>query len=231
MRDSDLRDIINHMNDEESQMLIIKRELINNIEVAKYWSINPVNSKITSRETSKLIFFIKESEKYIGIIYYMGNDFHIYMLEEHRNNRHMTNAFQDVVIPYLFDVLEKDKLVLTSDITQVGDDNFLFVEKLAKKLGFEKQKEENTAIAHYSLKQSDYKFARINLIDLEGKNHSMTAEHLGTLKDEISFASRILLKISDEMNMYFNNDADLKELSDNVGDYIGKIDDLYFENR
>ncbi len=225
MTNKDLEDLINKMNNHEDSHLIFPKKLNENVEVAIVWPEEPKLKEVSIDTGSHRCFFIKNPEKYIGIISDMGNDLHTYMSPEYRKQGYMTKALEESVLPYIFEELEREEQILTTSLPNTDQESFNSINNIAKKLGFTTVSD-NSKSKTFILHRNNFDFTKRKITK---SNYPMDEERMNQLRKEVFLAYRMLHKISDELLMKFDDDRDLSDTVKLVRRYTQKIDNLYFD--
>lgn len=197
------------LNEDDVSDNIITKQLAKNIEIAKVWDLEENNSI-----KPRTFFLIKNKKEYVSAILLMFDDLHWFVHPKHRGKGYLSKALKEVVLPYIFDVLEQDEQKITINNFEIGIDNYKSSEKVALSAGFKKIDDINFIINASDVKESFISDELVykGLNDLEIKNivNELTsiAKRLEQLHTKIEYAYGC------KMQEYTNNT--LKELSSKV---------------
>lgn len=200
MSHDQLQKYIDQLNGGLNEATIYKRQISDRVDVAKVY---PEKMKRDSNVSPYTIFFIRnESKEYVGAILDMCIDLHWYIAEKHRGNQHLTTALREAILPYIFTKFRRGE----QEITIKGD----FYEQsrsVAIGLGFKQEGESGK----FKLLNEDFDLSndKRKEIDLE-----IDLERIAVLCNKISLAHSELRKISDELLMSYDYDADLSEIAE-----------------
>jgi hypothetical protein len=226
MTEKEIRKFIVQLNNGKANESIFTRKICKNVDVAKVWSEQPkITDAIIGNYSSYRFFFIKnEINEYVGAVLDMYQDLHWYILPKNRKQGYLTTALKESILPYLF-YDERESQRITIDKNAIGENNYLSSKNVALKLGF---KPINDCETEFELKQTDFNWDDENLKEI---NSEINSGRFKQLKKRAFFAFKTLYKISDELLMAVDDDKDLKEVADEVRNYIWKIEDLELENK
>ena len=223
MRKEEIKRYIDRLNNKEHKETIFLREINDLVEVAKVWEKEP--ESMTDIHSYKFFFIKNDDNKYVGAVLDMHRDLHWYILEEERKKGHLTKSLREAIIPYLFyDDYEERKVQRITIDSGMSELNYSNSKKVAKRLGFKPTNQEQT---EFELKKDDFdwKFER-----LEERNGTISKDRFKELRNRLALSYGQLLKISDELLMAYNDDKELKELTQKVKYFDIKIQDIEWEN-
>lgn len=226
MTEKEIRKYIDRLNNGKGSESIFTRQISKTVDVAKVWTEQPkMTDSIIGNFGSYRFFFIKnEINKYVGAVLDMYQDLHWYVIPKSRKQGYLTTALKESILPYLF-YEERDSQRITIDKNAIGKKNYLKSKNVALKLGF---KSINNSETEFELKQSDFNWNYENLKEI---NSEINSERFEQLRKRAFYAFKTLYKISDELQMKFDDDKELKEVADEVRKYTWKIEDLEWENK
>lgn len=229
MSEKEIKKYIRRINQNKGSESIFTRELNKEVEIARVWSKQPkLNDEIEGDFSSYIsnFFFIKNKDgKCIGAVVDMIQDLHWYILKDYRKQGHLTRALQSSIIPYIF--YEENKRSVQKITIEKGIElkNYKNSKKVAMNLGFKPTNYEET---EFELNVNDFNWEFDNINE---KNKGVSNERLEVLRKKSAYAYKILLKISDELIMSYDNDKGLSEVAKKVCSYQWKIEDINYENK
>lgn len=101
MTDDTIENLIDSLNDKQTNELIFLSELSGNVLYARVWLHDPKGG--IGNEGSYPFYFIRDDEcTYVGAVLDMVSDLHIFVKEKYRKRGHLSQAMNQVVFPYLF---------------------------------------------------------------------------------------------------------------------------------
>uniref|UniRef100_UPI0040491B50 GNAT family N-acetyltransferase n=1 Tax=Fulvivirga sp. TaxID=1931237 RepID=UPI0040491B50 len=215
---------IKRLNSKRNSELTFTRKISDIVLIAKVWEKLPKSTdEIVGNFTSYNFFFIlDESGKCVGAVLDMNSDLHWYIVPNHRKKGHLTKALESAILPYLFYERDEQRITISKGI---GNANYIKSKRVAEKLGFTVINDEMT---EFLLKKEDFTWKNE---DLNEHNYGLDEGRVNVLKKRINYAAQYLNKISDELQMAYNDDDDLSLLSQEVKKYTWKIEDLMWENK
>lgn len=224
MTEKELKNYIRLINSGKYEERIFLRQISSNVYFSKVWKTLPkVTDPARCFTDSYRIFFIKDdSDGFIGAVLDMVNDLHWFISPRHRKKGHLTKALKKAILPYLFNEGREIQVVTISD-DEICDKNYQNSKRVALNLGF-KEMDNN----EFVLTKDSFDSSEDEHMEIDTKLHQ---ERLDILKKRISYASRILYKISDELKMAADNDVDLFSTAKVVENYTFKIDDIFWEEQ
>lgn len=222
MTEREIRKYIDRLNKGKGQESIFTRSISETVEVAKVWFEQPKTSdSVIGNFSPYRFFFIKNTLGiYIGAVLDMDSDLHWYIIPKERKQGYLTKSLKETILPYLFYERENQRVTIGEGI---GEKNCNNSKKVALNLGF---KSNNLEQSEFLLNKSEFDWGSENL------NESVKVigdERIEILRKRISYASKILLKISDELQMAYDDDKELSQVSEEVNKYTWKIEDLMWE--
>lgn len=223
MTEKEIRKYIDRLNNGKGQESIFTRPISKTVDISKVWFEQPKKTdSIIGNFSSYRFFFIKNTfGKYVGAIFDMYSDLHWYIIPKYRKNGHLTKALKESVLPYLFEEeREKQRITIQEGI---GKENYLNSKNVALKIGFKPINESET---EFELIESEFNWENEKLIE---HTKSIGSERIEILRKRVDYASKILLKVSDELQISYNDDKDLSEISSSVKSYTWKIEDLMWK--
>jgi len=223
MTEKDIRKYINRLNSGKGQESIFTRPISRTVEISKVWPAQPKSTDpiIGGFIVSYRFFFIKNTVgNYIGAILDMNSDLHWYIKPNQRKKGHLTKALREAVLPFLFNS-EREKQLITIQ-KGIGKENYSNSKNVALKLGFKPINVEETK---FELKESDFNWDYENIID---QIKPMSSERIEQLIKKVSYASKILSKVSDELKIAYNEDKGLSRASLKVNGCVWKIEDFKY---
>lgn len=223
MRISEIRRYIDRLNSEKGQESIFTRPISETVEVSKVWSEQPKKAdSVIGNFSSHRFFFIKNTFGiYVGAILDMHSDLHWYIVPKQRKKGHLSRALKESVLPHIFyEEREVQRITIQKGIEK---ENYANSKNVAIKIGFKSTNEHDT---EFELKKSEFNWEDENLIE---HVKSIGKERIEILRKRVNYASKILLKVSDELQIAYNDDKELSEISSQVKSYTWKIEDLMWE--
>lgn len=223
MTEKEIRKYIDRLNNGKGQESIFTRPISETVEVSKVWSEQPkITDSIVGDFASYKFFFIKNPlGVYVGAILDMYSDLHWYIVPKQRKNGHLTKALKESVLPHIFyDEREVQRITIQEGI---GIENYTNSKNVAVKIGFKPTNEDET---EFKLNKSDFNWEDENLIE---QVKSIGNERIELLRKRVNYASKILLKVSDELQIAYDDDKELSEISSKVKSHTLKIEDLMWE--
>lgn len=217
----EIRKYINRLNSGKSKDLIFVRPISKYVDFAKVWDKQPnIKDNVDTSIDSYNFFFLRnEQNKYVGAVQDGGNDLHWYVVPQSRKQGYLTRALKESILPYIFTRV-RDSQRITIEKNSIGENNYINSKKVAYNLGFKAKNEEET---EFYLTKPEFNWGYNNINE---KNTNISSERFDELRKRAFYASKILLKISDELLMSLDDDKELKKLASEVGYYKDKIDDL-----
>lgn len=223
MTEKEIRKYIDRLNNGKGQESIFTRPISKTVEVSKVWSEQPkITDSIAENLASYRFFFIKNTlGVYVGAILDMHSDLHWYIVPKQRKNGHLTKALKESVLPHIFyDDREVQRITIQEGI---GKENYTNSRNVAIKIGFKSTNEDET---EFELNKSDFNWENENLVE---QVKSIGNERIELLRKRVNYASKILLKVSDELQIAYDDDKELSEISSKVKSHTWKIEDLMWE--
>jgi len=224
MTEKEIRKYIDRLNSGKGLESIFTRPISRTVEVSKVWPAQPktTDSIIGGLITSYRFFFIKNTlDDYVGAILDMNNDLHWYIKPIHRKKGHLTKALNESVLPFLFyEERERQRITIQKGI---GKDNYTNSKNVAVKLGFKPINEDHT---EFLLEKTDFNWEYENLIE---QVKPIDSERIEVLRKRVNYVSKVLSKVSDELQIAYNEDKNLSEVSSNVKSYVWKMEDLQLQ--
>ncbi|MEW4924601.1 hypothetical protein [Algibacter sp. 2305UL17-15] len=225
MTEREIRKYIDRLNNKKGQESIFTRPISETVDVGKVWREQPKQKDSVSSFSSSRFFFIKNTlGVYVGAVLDMDYDLHWYVLPKQRKKGILTKSLKETILPYLF-YERKEQRITIENGRGVREKNYNNSLKVALNLGFKPINKEQTK---FILKKSEFDWSVENLNE---EDNLIEEDRIKILKKRINYASKILLKISDELLMSYANDKELLEVSRKVKDYTWKIEDLMWEYR
>lgn len=223
MTEKEIKKYIDRLNSGKGQESIFTRTISETVEVSKVWAEQPkITDSIVGNFASYRFFFIKNNlGVYIGAILDMYSDLHWYIVPKLRKKGHLTKALKESVLPYIF---YSDREIQRITIQEeIGKENYANSKNVAIKIGFKSTNENET---EFELNKSDFNWENENLLK---QVKPIGNERIELLKKRVNYASKILLKVSDELQIAYNDDKELSEISSKVKNHTLKIEDLMWE--
>jgi len=223
MTNKEISKYINRLNQGKGQESIFTREISESVVVAKVWSEQPKKTdSIVGNFASYRFFFIKNSMNvYVGAVLDMGTDLHWYISPKYRKRGYLTTALKESILPYVFENDRNEQRITIEN--GIGKKDYNNSRKVAEKLGFVPINIEET---EFLLKES--MFGRDNA-RLTKKNKTISKDRIEILTKRVNYATKELLKISDELTMAYDDDKNLDDISNEVFKYTWKIEDLWYK--
>jgi hypothetical protein len=223
MIDKEIRKYINRLNNKKGQESIFTRPLSETVELSKVWSEQPKKTySIVEDFPSYRFYFIKNTLGiYVGAILDMYSDLHWYIVPKQRKNGYLTKALKESVLPHIFYYNREVQRITIQE--SIGKENYTNSKNVAIKIGFNSINEDETV---FELNKSDFKWENDNLTE---HVKSIGNERIELLKKRVNHASNILLKVSDELQIAYDDDDKLSEISFKVKDHVWKIEDLMWK--
>ena len=219
MKESQIQSFLNKLNNNQYSKTIFKHQIGVNVDYAKVWeSIKSTQQKPHS------FFFIKSNDKYVGAVLDMYDDLHWYMLPNYRGKGHLTIALKKIILPYIFDVLERDSQIISITESQIGTTNYKKSIKVALSVGFKKLEEDKLEL---SLKDLDKAFDKT-----KATFNGLSDNEVDTINNELDFITKRLNQINAQIDNAFGKDIydytnnPLKELSITVSNHKYIIQDI-----
>lgn len=223
MTEKKIRSFIDRLNKGKGQELIFTRPISKTVEISKVWYEQPKKTdSIIGNFSSYSFFFIKNVHGvYVGAILDMGADLHWYIIPKYRKKGHLTRSLKESILPYIFYNEREIQRITIQKV--IGKENYANSKSVALKIGFNSINEDDT---EFELKKSNFNWENENLIE---HTEIIGDERINILRKRINYASKILLKISDELQIAYRDDKELSEISSKVKSFTWKIEDLMWE--
>lgn len=189
MKSNQIEKLISNLNKINDDVNCLRKQISYSIEIAKVWDLEEDNNSIPHT-----FYLIKNKEEYVAAILVMSQDLHWFVQPKHRGKGYLSKALKEVILPYIFDVLEKEEQKITINKFEIGIDNYRSSEKVALSVGFKKIDDINFVIKASDVKESFKSEAIVynGLNDLEIKNieNDLTsiAKRLYQLHTKIEYA-------------------------------------------
>ncbi len=214
---------INVLNNNDKEIILFKRKISKNVELVKIWDDNHFeNDSIVCNYDPLKFFFIKnELGDYVGAVYVMINDLYWYINKKHRNNKYMSNALREAVLPYLFMKEKRKSINISIDSCQLSEKCYNNSRLMALNQGF---KLVSQSKINYKLLKSN--FCKKNN-KLSEENYQIKTDRLEQLRKQVFSAHITLSKISDELLMAYGFDSGLSNTAKEVKEYIHILQDEY----
>lgn len=226
MTTDEIKEYIDRLNNGNGKETIFLREISEFVKVAKVWKkeLNINDSDSINLDSYRFFFIQNKNKKYVGAVLDMGFDLHWFILENERKKGYLTNALKRTILPYIFysDNDQRDSQTISIE-SGIGKKNYSNSRKVAENLGFIAINiEENK----FELNKNDFDW---ELENVNEKNNKISKERFEELRKRLTYSSKNLMRISDELIMSYDDDRELKELADKVKYFQSKIDDIEFD--
>jgi hypothetical protein len=99
MKHDDVEALIDQLNFGGPQKLIFISTLSDSVDFAKVWSEEP---KGKGCENSYNFYFVRVKGIYVGAVFDMGDDLHVFVKPEYRGQGHLSSAMHQTVFPHLY---------------------------------------------------------------------------------------------------------------------------------
>ncbi|QEN06802.1 hypothetical protein EXM22_01895 [Oceanispirochaeta crateris] len=202
MTDETLHKILKNVKELSESDLLFSKPISDHVDVAKYWESKPIeNDDIIANFNSIDLFLIKNEKKiFVGIVYDMFNDIHVFIKPEHRGKEYLDNALNKTIFPYLKTVKLRKKICIS-----VEDDNE-FGKKSAFRNGFvqienDKYEKDISSISDYQKYSS--------------KTSTDTTE-IERLRKKAYFIYKLLYRFDDELKYRHDIDLGIKDIKEEV---------------
>lgn len=189
MKSNQIEKLISNLNKINADVSCLRKQISYGIEIAKVWNLEEDNNS-----TPHTFYLIKNKEEYVAAILVMSQDLHWFVHPKHSGKGYLSKALKEVILPYIFDVLEQEEQKITINKFEIGIDNYRSSEKVALSVGFKKIDDINFVIKASDVKESFKSEAIVynGLNDLEIKNieNELTsiAKRLYQLHTKIEYA-------------------------------------------
>lgn len=219
MTSSSIISIINKLNRNPNYKNCIKHSISKNVDFAHIWV---ENSRL--KHSPKPFFLIKKDNEYVGAILDMTTDLHWVILPEHRKNGFLTMALKEAVIPYLFNIAEREEINISINEFEIGKKNHEASMSTALKVGFKKIDDKN-----FILEENDFDFSDEKL-DMkynglsDGEMEGICTELKAIAKKVSSINSKIELSFGHSPAAYMRPSLDV--ISDKLSYFTSLIDDI-----
>lgn len=222
MNESELQGYINRLNLKSDDDLIFKRPIGENVEIAKVWDKWPeLDEEIKPDYRSYTFFFIHNDDgEYVGAVLDMSRDLHWYVVPSYRGKGHLSRAMKNVILPYLYELEDRDKQRISIKRNDIGDDNFKASKNVALNLGFVEIEDEIFELDLDTIEQKD----------IVEKNTNLTEERLHRLKNLVLVSSKIIHMVAEELEMAYDHEIAqrLKYNARDISDRLYVIDDMNY---
>ena len=149
MTNKQIQSFIQKINNSNHHKTIFLHQISKDVDYGHVWdSIKSKNIK-PSR-----FFFIKNSSEYVGAVLDMYSDLHWYITPQHRGKGYLTSALKHTILPYIFDVLERETQKISITESQIGTKLYKQSLKVALSVGFKKVDGNNLEIKCNELSNS-----------------------------------------------------------------------------
>lgn len=219
MKESQIQSFLNKLNNNKYSKTIFKHQIGVNVDYAKVWE-----SITSTQQKPYSFFFIKSNNRYIGAVLDMYNDLHWYMSPNYRGKGHLTIALKEVILPYIFDGLERDSQIISITESQIGPTNYKNSIKVALSVGFKKLEGDKLELSFEDL----YKAFDETKVIFNG----LSDKEVDTINNELVFIAKRLNQINAQIDNAFGKDIydytnnPLKELSITVSNHKYIIQDI-----
>lgn len=225
MTDQEIHKYIDLLNDGNSKESIFLRPLGEHVDLARVWSELPKpDDDVNVSFFSYRFFFVRnESNEYVGGILDMKQDLHWYVVPKHRKQGHLTMALQQVVIPYLFD--DRDSQKITIQRGTIGQVNYENSVGVAQHLGFVQCIPEPET---YVLTKTKFNWDNVKISE---SDNPLEKERMEELKRRAHYAYKMLYKINDELEMVGLWDERLQDSVDKLRYFPMRLEDMIWDGR
>jgi hypothetical protein len=221
MRRQEILSYLAKLNNGKAEDTIFKRAIGPYVELARVWSISRGRPSGYVGE----FFFIKNHDGvYVGAVYDMQQDLHWFVLKRHRKQGHLTKALRTVILPYLFSS-GREMQRITIAVDDIGEENYAASKAVAIALRFEATSRlQDEFILHAS------NFDHSNS-ELAGHVSGLSEHRVAELGRKVALIQEALTKIRDEVLMSYMEDDGLSDVTEEVGRYRWKIEDLMWKHK
>lgn len=232
MTDKYLNNLINTLNKKQRREHIFIRELTKNVDLAKIYTDTPkMTDNLGSNDLLPYTFYCikNENKQYISIVLDMNRDLHWFVKKEYRRNGYLTKALKNCILPFIFQQ-ERDEQRITISKYEIGKENFIASQKVATRLWFILQNEENEK-CEYLLKSEDF----IEIDWIEGYNNELSKEELKNIAKKVSFYSKKLMRLQIDLEMRYGFESEtiveFRERIAKLRHFTNRIEDIWYENK
>ncbi|WP_439152267.1 hypothetical protein [Winogradskyella sp.] len=219
MTNKQIQSFINKLNANTYHKTIFKHQIGKDVDFAKVWESQKTKDTLPFR-----FFFIKKKSKYIGAVLDMCNDLHWYISPKYRGKGYLTKALNNTILPFVFEVLEREEQSISITKSQIGLKNYNSSSKVALSVGFKKTDDNK-----YVLYEEDFKaaFDTTNVLH-KGLNNL----EIEKLSQKLNTIAKQINQIDAQLESAFGYDVDyysntsLRKLSDKIASYKFILDDI-----
>lgn len=201
MKTKELLNIINRLNKNSKTDFYTKYSIGDNVEFAHIWSDK--NHYIPYN-----FFLIKESNKYIGIVLDMYSDLHWVIKPEYRKRGYLTKSLQNYILPFLFEVEERDEIKISIDENAIGKTMYNNSKSVAQKVGFKSKDNKN-----FILRYDDFNKVSCLNIHYTGLDNN----EINEIKKQLNLIAKKIYFLNSKIEMGFGKET---------GDYMTSLDEL-----
>lgn len=222
MTEKSIVSIIHRLNKNPNYKNCIKHSISNNVDFAHIWI---ENSRL--KHSPKSFFLIKKGNEYIGTVLDMETDLHWVILPKHRKNGYLINALKEVIIPYLFNIQEKEELNITINELEIGKDNYKNSSGTALKVGFKKVDDKSFVLVEkdfdFSNEKLEIKHKGLEDVEIEG-----ICKELKAIARKVSVInSKIELSLGKQIEEY--SKPSLNEIANKLAYLKGAFKDMKYD--
>lgn len=219
MSEESIISIINKLNRFPNYKNCIKLSINKNVELAHIW----INNSFY-RNNPQTFFLIKNDFGYVGAVLDMKIDLHWVIIPKHRKKGYLTNALKEAIIPYLFNITEREEINISINDLEIGKKNYEASMRTALKVGFKKVDDKN-----FLLEKHDFDFSNEELdIKYKGLSDGGIEDICKELKAIAKKVSVINSKIELFMGQSSSNymKPSLDDISFKLSYFTSLIDDI-----
>ena len=222
MTNKEIQSYINKLNNNTYAKTIFKYQISDNVDYAKVWQSQNTKDIIPYR-----FFFIKNNSNYVGAVLDMCNDLHWYISPKYRGKGYLTSALNNTILPFIFEVLEREEQSISITKSQIGLKNYNSSSKVALSVGFKK-----TDNNKYVLYEEDFEaaFDTANVLH-KGLNNL----EIEKLSQKLNTIAKQINQIDAQLESAFGYDVDyysntsLRDLSDKIASYKYILQDIDYD--
>ncbi|QXP59717.1 GNAT family N-acetyltransferase [Olleya sp. HaHaR_3_96] len=193
MTNKQIQSFINKLNANTYHKTIFKHQISKDVDFAKVWESQKTKDILPFR-----FFFIKNKSNYVGAVLVMSRDLHWYITPEHRGKGYLSIALKNTILPYIFDVLEREEQYITITASQIGEVYFSSSCKVALNVGFKKVDTNN-----YLINAED---VSMPFISIDTVYKGLEDSKIELIKTELSAIAKRINQIDTQLENAFGYD-------------------------
>ena len=214
---------INRINNGKLNDTIFCRPISKNVLFAKVWKYKPkLNSIRLANLEPSTFFFIKNKEGVcVGAVLDIDKDLHWVVLKKHRGQGFLTQSLQNVILPYISLMMDRDEQQITISLNEIRILNYQKSKQVALSVGFRPI-------------DSEEKVFSLNLLEqnytnqfIKEENKKFELDYLDKLQNKFLFHYKNLQMLSNELKQNFGEDMMLSEHLDEIKHFKNRIEEIY----